>query len=65
MGPCESVQKIRPNFQHCEVIHVGSGRHHLTVTFSKLSGAKSPLAKLHYLNGVIMWDYSQKCNQSD
>lgn len=28
-------------------------------------GAKSPLTKLHCLNGVIMRDYSQICNQSD
>lgn len=65
MGPCESGQKVRPNFQPCEPIHVGSSRHHLTATFLKLFGAKSPLAKLRYLNGVIMQDYSQICNQCD
>lgn len=65
MGPCEPAQKVRPNFQHCEVIHVGSSRHHLTATFLKLFGAKSPLAKLYYSNDVIMQDSSQICNQSD
>lgn len=42
-----------------------ASRHHLTVTFLKLFGAKSLLAKLRYSNGVIMWDYSQICNQND